>query len=69
MKIRHPVQVREKLMRKHGWLTIEDVARGLGMSTHTVGKMFRGETIRSTSVIKLAAAMDEGAADIATFVS
>ena len=68
MRIKQPAIIREKLMKRHGWVTVDDIARGLKMSTHTVSKALRGLPVRTTSIIKVAAALEEGVADIATFV-
>jgi len=67
MRIKQPTAVRERLMKEKRWLTINEIAHGLGMSNHTVSRAMRGLPVRIGSIMKIAGAIDAAAADIATF--
>ena len=54
-------------MKEKRWLTINEIAHGLGMSNHTVSRAMRGLPVRIGSIMKIAGAIDAAAADIATF--
>lgn len=69
MKLIEPVLVRTLLGRKQNWLSVVEIATGLGLHQNTVRKMLRGETISEDTVREVAAKVDKHPLDIATFVN
>lgn len=65
MKLKEPIAVREKLMQRRGWNTIDEIAANLGMSTNTISRALRGEPVRIVTVTALARAIESTANDIA----
>ncbi len=68
MKLKQPISVKEKLMKRRNLATIKDIARELKMSNHTVAKVLSGEPVRPATIQKIAAALEVTMGDIATFV-
>lgn len=68
MKLKEPIAVREALMDKCGWATIEEIAGGLKLATNTVSRTLRGEPVRMQTIKAIASAIDTTATEIAMFV-
>ncbi len=68
MKLINPIEVREKIMIRHGWYRIEEIAEHLKLSSNTTSRALRGEPVRIITVQKLAEAIGEKASEIATIV-
>lgn len=69
MKLNNPAQVRQLLAEKCGWLTIEEIAVGLDMSTRTVSKALNGKPMRPETVKRFAEPIGEKPTSIATFMN
>jgi len=69
MKLKDPIKVRETIMDKRGWQTIEDIASKLQIASNTVSRAFRGEPVRIATIRKLAQSIDVNASDIAVIVT
>lgn len=68
MKLKAPTIVKEKLLQRRQVATHKEIARILGMSNHTIGKLFAGEPVRPATIRKIAAVLEVELGDIATFV-
>lgn len=69
MKLKNPVQVKDKIMRANNWLTHADIASGLRMSNTTVAKVFdRGEPVNPATIKKIAKVLNVNPYDIAVRV-
>jgi hypothetical protein len=69
MKLVNPTQVRQLFAAKKGWLTIEEIAAGLKMSTRTVSKAFSGRPLRANTVRRFAEPLEEKPTNIASFLN
>lgn len=69
MRLKQPTEVRQLFAERKGWLTIEEIAIGLGKSTRTISKAFRGKPLRQETVREFAAMLEVRETEIATFVN
>lgn len=68
MRLKQPTEVRQLFAERKRWLTIEEIADGMGKSTRTISKAFRGGPLRQETVREFAAALGVQESEIATFV-
>ena len=68
MKLKQPINIKEKLMKRRNLATIKAIAKELRMSNNTVAKVLAGEPVRPATIQKIADALDTSMGDIATFV-
>ena len=61
-------RVRKLFAERREWLTIEQIAKEMGMSTRTISKAFSGHTMRLSTVKKLADAIQEKPTSIAKYI-
>jgi len=69
MKIKQPKRVRLLLAEKKKWLTIDEIAGGLGMHRNTVSKILNGKSIDPDTARSVASAVGEDVMSIAEFVN
>lgn len=69
MKLNNPLKVRQMYAEKMKWLTIEEIAVGLDMSTRTVSKALNGKPMRPATVRRFAIPLGVEATEIATFMN
>jgi len=69
MKLKEPIDIRERLMKQCGWYRIEEIAEHLQLSSNTISRALRGKPVRIITVKKLADAIGTTAADIAVIVN
>lgn len=69
MKLKDPIGVRTMLMDKHGWPTVEIIAKELKLAANTASRALRGEPVRHTTVKTIADALDVSPSEIAVFVN
>jgi transcriptional regulator with XRE-family HTH domain len=69
MKLKDPIDVREALMKKHGWMTVEEIAKQLSIAANTASRALRGEPVRITTIRTIADALGVSSSDIAEFVN
>lgn len=69
MRLINPELVRQLFAEKKKWMTVEQIADGLGVSTKTIGNALSGKSLRPATAVKLAAPLGLDATDIATFLS
>ena len=68
MKLMSPDQVRQLYAVKKQWFTIEEISKGMGMSTQTISKALRGLPMRPKTVKEIAGSLDVPVTEIATFL-
>lgn len=68
MKLKKPEEVKQLLARKHGWLTHKEIAAGIQVSSNTINRAMRGDSVRPATVHVLARAVDKEPMSIAEFV-
>lgn len=69
MRMKQPTQVRTLFAQRKRWLTIEDIAGGLGMHRNTVRKFLKGKNIDPKTALAVADAVGEDVMSIAEFVN
>jgi cyanate lyase len=69
MRLKEPTQVRQLFAERKNWLTIEEIATGMGKSTRTISKAFRGKPLRPETVREFAGMLDVKETEIATFIA
>lgn len=69
MKISNPKKVRQLYAEKMKWLTVEEIAAGLKMSTRTVSKAFNGGALRPATVKRFSGPLGMDPTEIATFMN
>ena len=69
MRLKKPEEVKQTFAKKYGWLRNCDIAKGVAVSSNTINKALRGESIRQGTIKKLAAAVDREPMSIAEFVN
>ena len=69
MKLTDPNKLRQLYAEKQQWYTIEEIAKGLEMSTQTISNAFRGQAMRPKTVRKFAEPLRIPATEIATFIN
>lgn len=69
MRLKDPIDVRTKLMEKHGWATVEGIAAGLKMAANTASRALRGEPVRHATVKTIADKLGVSPSEIAEFVN
>lgn len=67
MCLTDPAKIRAGLLKKNGWLTIGEVAKGLNINARTVARAFRREGIKPHTARIFADALDLNVTDIVTF--
>lgn len=68
MKLKKPDEVKTLLAKKHGWLTHKEIARGVSISSNTINRAMRGDSVRPATVHALATALGREPMSIAEFV-
>jgi transcriptional regulator with XRE-family HTH domain len=69
MKLKDPIEIREMIMERKGWNTIDQIATRLRIAKNTASRALRGEPVRMTTIKRLADAVDRSVSDIAEFVN
>lgn len=69
MKLKDPIEVREMIMERKGWNTIDQIATRLHIAKNTASRALRGEPVRMTTIKRLADAVDRSVSDIAEFAN
>ena len=68
MKLKAPLTIKEKLLKRRQVATHKEIAAALGMSNHTIAKLFAGEPVRPATIRRVAVELGVDISDIATFV-
>lgn len=69
MKLKDPINVRERLMNEQGWMTVEEIAKQLSIAANTASRALRGEPVRITTIKTIADALGVSSSEIAEFVN
>jgi hypothetical protein len=69
MRLNNPIQVRQLFAQKCGWLTVEEIATGMEMTTRTISKALNGKPMRPATVKRFAVKLEKGVTEIATFLN
>lgn len=67
MKLKQPLSVKEKLLKQHQAATYREMAAALGMSNHTIAKLFAGDSVRPSTIRRVALELGVEISEIATF--
>lgn len=67
MKLKKPDELKVLLAKKHGWLTLEEIAKGTELGVNTVHRVFSGRPARAVTIKRLAEAADREPMSIAEF--
>lgn len=69
MKLKEPKRVRTLFAQRKQWLTIGEIADGLGMHRNTVSKSLKGQSIDTDTARSIAIALEEDVMEIAEFAN